>query len=497
MKNFFSSIPSRWIHELTVASVIFLGLFLRLYHLGSSSLWFDEAGVAMAAAGRSLADALNIARSHVMAMPMDYVTAWGMARICASDACLRLPAALWGTLSVGLLYLLARRLAGPTAALLAALILALSPLHLYYSQELRFYAALVFFTLLVTLLLWDALAHPTPGRWALAAGAAAVGCYFHIYVLLAFANGLFWLVMGDDKAGQQKARWVGLFWSAAAAGLLALPGLLIFHPRQTYAGDLSPVMVIYGLLAGLGWLPHYTGQLGAGMLWFGLFATLQGMGLLLLFRKTGKGIRASHTRPLRAWTWSTLLQIGLIVLLDIAWNYWINPRQFLPFLPWACVLAGFSISELASRITKGQRPTQPPEVRVVRLNDALALLLAGVLVAASLPALAEYYPPRKSLGREISTALAAAWQPGQPVLLLEPEYPLLYQYYLERMDHPEIAAQCSSIPRIGALRAGTGSWVVAGPGLSEQERQALRRLGYAPAAIPGGVEGLQTLWRAP
>jgi uncharacterized membrane protein len=57
-----------------------------------------------------------------------------------SEALLRTPVALMGSLSVLLTYLLARRIAGGTAALLAAALMAISPGQIYLSQWARPYA---------------------------------------------------------------------------------------------------------------------------------------------------------------------------------------------------------------------------------------------------------------------------------------------------------------------------------------------------------------------
>src|SRR5205823_1158696 len=57
----------------------------------------------------------------------------------SSEIIYRLPSALAGAAAVGLLYWAGSALAGPRVGLLAALLLALAPLHVWYSQEARMY----------------------------------------------------------------------------------------------------------------------------------------------------------------------------------------------------------------------------------------------------------------------------------------------------------------------------------------------------------------------
>ncbi|HEY1012435.1 MAG TPA: glycosyltransferase family 39 protein, partial [Herpetosiphonaceae bacterium] len=185
-----------------------LGLALRLFQLGSDSFWCDEAGVADIAAQPTAGQALAALRHHVLAMPLDYLLSWLAARFGGGEFIQRLPAALWGTLAIVACFLLGRRLlpAGSRlAAGWAALLLALSPLHIEYSQELRFYAALVFWHALALWLFLRALDSGRRRDFALCAAAGLLGVYFHIYVALAALPMLGWAlgagrVDGDGAA---------------------------------------------------------------------------------------------------------------------------------------------------------------------------------------------------------------------------------------------------------------------------------------------------------
>jgi len=125
--------------------VILIASALRLFQLGHDGLWVDEINVAQAAVQPTVKEAVNVFRNHVMPMPFDYIIAWLVARVSIEESALRLPAAIWGILAVAVSYLLYKRLSNREMALIGALLLAVSPMHLHYSQELRFYSALIFF----------------------------------------------------------------------------------------------------------------------------------------------------------------------------------------------------------------------------------------------------------------------------------------------------------------------------------------------------------------
>lgn len=144
-----------------------LGGGLRLLQLGHDSFWFDEAGVAKIITVQSLAEFVNLVRSHVMAVPLDYAVTWLVGQQCNTETCLRLPSALWGTLTLPVGYLLCWELFNSRVARRAILLMALSPFLVQYSQELRFYSSLVFFYLLSTYLLYRALTTPGKKFWIL------------------------------------------------------------------------------------------------------------------------------------------------------------------------------------------------------------------------------------------------------------------------------------------------------------------------------------------
>ncbi len=115
-----------------------LALLLRFATLGRNSLWFDEAwGVFRATqpVKTTLAGNIEVGRPPLYYVGLHYWINW----FGRSETAVRFPSALASLLSVPLVYLLGRQISTRRVALLAMGLLAFSPLHVWYAQEVRMY----------------------------------------------------------------------------------------------------------------------------------------------------------------------------------------------------------------------------------------------------------------------------------------------------------------------------------------------------------------------
>lgn len=151
-------------HWLVLALILLLGLSLRLYRLGSypPGLTWDEAAL-----GYNAFSVLKTARDeHGAFLPLVfksfgdykpglyvYAALPSVAALGLNEFSTRLPSALFGVLALWGIYLLANHLfprLSPKIGLLAALLLAVSPWHLYFSRgawEVNVYVTLLVFSL--------------------------------------------------------------------------------------------------------------------------------------------------------------------------------------------------------------------------------------------------------------------------------------------------------------------------------------------------------------
>ncbi len=145
--------------------LILLAAATRLYHIQNQSIWFDEGWSAFAAAQPTLSDAF---RADATNPPLYYVLLNISARVFGdSPFGLRWFSLLFGLLTIPLAYQLARRLFDARAGMYAALLVAVSPLLWWASQEARMYTLLAMLVLIVALAWHQLLRHSTRTAWVL------------------------------------------------------------------------------------------------------------------------------------------------------------------------------------------------------------------------------------------------------------------------------------------------------------------------------------------
>lgn len=137
--------------------ILFLAAGLRLSQLGSKSLWFDEVA-SINFAELPTEKLWNLEWSRPESHPPLYYQGLGywVDWFGNSEFSVRLPSALISIVNVALIYILGRRLFSHQVGLLAAALLAFSPLHIWYAQEARMYVWMTAIMLLSAILLtWD------------------------------------------------------------------------------------------------------------------------------------------------------------------------------------------------------------------------------------------------------------------------------------------------------------------------------------------------------
>jgi len=147
----------RHIVHLLLGLILLLGTALRFYDLGAESLWLDEVDIVLES---QRMNGLSPLRS-----PTHLLERLALA-LGRQDYVLRFPFALIGILSIAAFYRLVRFALGGSEGLIGALLLAISPFHIWYSQEARYYALIVLFTLLAVYFLWLALEENRWWQWS-------------------------------------------------------------------------------------------------------------------------------------------------------------------------------------------------------------------------------------------------------------------------------------------------------------------------------------------
>jgi mannosyltransferase len=326
-----------------LGAIALVAALLRFPTLAQQSFWTDEA-FSHAIVNGSLGHAISTVPRTESTPPVYYVLLWFWAQLFgAGEAGLRSLSAVCGVLAVVVVGEVGRRLVSARVGLFSALLTAVSPIMVWYSQEARAYAMVILLSALSILALLHALERPGRGRllaWGVCGAAALAVHYFAIFVVV------------------PEACWLGV--SLKRRGRLSLD--------TAFSALAIPVIV------GVALLPLVIHQAGNGHATF--ISTAQGTLPTRVVRLVKQDI-LGFSEPSKA-VFSALG--GLLVALGLVLIVWrAAPSERRPlYLPLAVGIGGIVLALIAALAgadyidTRNLLPTWP----------ALALLIAGGLGAA-------------------------------------------------------------------------------------------------------------------
>jgi 4-amino-4-deoxy-L-arabinose transferase-like glycosyltransferase len=203
-----------------LAAVLLLAAALRLSTLDLQSFWYDEAFTPVRVLHPGLGATLHSVVHTENSPPLWYLLAWLDVRLFGDgEIALRLPSALAGIATVWVAWAIGSELAGRRCAVVSAVLVAVNPLFVWYSQEARVYALFALTSAVAMLCCVRAWRRPTRGRmaaFALSGAVALLTHYFSAFLLLGMA---LWLLR--DRASRRAA--VGAVAALAAVGLALVP----------------------------------------------------------------------------------------------------------------------------------------------------------------------------------------------------------------------------------------------------------------------------------
>lgn len=225
--------------QLAWGSIILLGAALRLQRLSWQPLWWDE-GYSVYFATEPLAAMLRLTALDIHP-PFYYILLHTWLNLVGNSGpeVARLLSILIGVLALPTITWASLNLwpGHRNAALLATLLLAISPMHIYYSQEVRMYGLALLLTLLATVFMWRIQQGLVQNERPYVATASYV-IIGSLALLTLYYTGLVLLTHQLAMLVLNRSRWRRQRWFLAAALLI----LLIQLPWWTYA---FPKLFVY------------------------------------------------------------------------------------------------------------------------------------------------------------------------------------------------------------------------------------------------------------
>jgi len=339
---------------------------LRFYALNDPSLWVDEI-----ATWRELRPGAGLVfYTQVLDSiqgPLYMAVLWPLVRIFDAETVMRIPAAVAGVLTVGLFGAAAGRWLDRRSARIGTLLLALSPFHVWYSQEARGYAFLLFFVVAMGFLFREMAAHGATPRKAVLFGLASAGAVWSNMsgVFIWVALGLSLLFMVPPRSRRQWGLWSLAFglggvlmapWLLKASGIWAvgriLPGAATGVALRD-ATTFSPLAIPYALFTfffGHSLGPslrelHQPDRLAVVKSHLPLLAA----GALPVAAAVGFALWRLRRRHLFLLVWGI---VPMALLAVLAWRNikpW-NVRYVMVALPWLLMLTAYGLGQMPRRV---------------------------------------------------------------------------------------------------------------------------------------------------
>ena len=397
-----------------LGGIALLGLVLRLWHL-EADLWLDEIAPLMAYAPLSPLQVLATYLGSNNHLLNTLLVKLSVSTFGQQEWSIRLPAVLFGAATIPAFYWTARIVLTRTSSLAAALLLAVSYHHVFFSQNARGYTAYMFFSLLSSGLLCKALDDGRFRTWALYAGTMLLNMASLLISGFVLASHLL-VGLGVVVACRRALRPLSTV-VPTLAGVFAVTGFLVF---QLYALVIPQAYVVmksvysksasgYSLASG-----DFVNELLRGVLVaFGGAGGWRIVPVLMIGMAVGgySFIRLAKRHPalLAALALPGVLTAGAVLLGSLS----VSPRFFLLSLPLAILVAVEALEAIADFVWRrfARRLALPPAWLTFGVSAAISALLL-------VPLFGYYYVVPKQPYTASAAFVQQQQQPGDLVVVV-------------------------------------------------------------------------------
>jgi uncharacterized membrane protein len=402
----------RFVVGIALSCITVLGGALRAAQIGTKSFWYDEAVIYWVS--RSEISSLVSANARQNSAPPLFVyVVHLMSRIATDEATLRSVSWLAGTLAIPAIFMLARKYVSSGAALITAVVVAVSPVYVEYSQELREYS--LAFLLSTIMFLAYVSFRQSPSWWST------------VFVLASFCAGVLTqyglavLVLSLNLALPLEIEWRGSRgtlkkWALAQAGVVVAVAWVISSTLRFQFATGGFGHVARGYFQGpLLSLPSYLFRQTYELVLF----SFPDPPLVILLMGTAIAVAATTKSPLRSFGHLVVPFIMAVVAGVLGFYPYVGARQGIYLFPILCMLIAMGFEYLLRVDRKG----------------IVALLLALLVTRAALLATLGYLQSEgienlKPLAGTLTTSL----REGDRVFVCEGAIPAFRYYFRGPLD---------------------------------------------------------------
>jgi len=334
-------------HLYSVLLLLFLAFALQVYRLSAQSLWLDET-ITVARSNLSLPSLVRDLMGTRNHPPLYFLLMHGWQRLGSAEWIVRFPSVIWAMLGLNATFLLAREIGGRSLALQATLLLAVSPLYIWYAQDARMYTMAAFWVTASTFFLVRAWHASRWSDWLGYAVCVSVALLTHLLTPVVYFSQALFLILQFRQEPRKLQSW-----------MLAMIG-----PAVAFLAWLAPILLTGGFAPAtpwIAWIPRpalwdlpltfYSFTVGATAGWHNLITYLPlclaiaALGVLIWRRRTFSPSTRWHLSLL---TWEVIGTLGLAFLISQVRPIYMD-RYFLPLLPAFLILVSAGLCRVPSR----------------------------------------------------------------------------------------------------------------------------------------------------
>ena len=392
---------------LALLLLILLGAFLRIYHLGTESLWYDEVSsiIECKLGIKEICNQTNQPPLYFLILNL-WIRLFG-----TSETALRLPSAIFGIVGVLAIHRVGKTLFNNKIAIIGSFLSATSAFLIYYSQEARGYSLLLLLSALSYLFFIRILRQNRFRDYLLYLFCNVLLAYTHVYGLFIIISQAIYFFIFLSRYKPQILKFVilqvisalfflPLIWLLGNRVSAIANGAMYWIPRPT----LTTLALTFAIFSG--------GQPVQKLL-LAIFIVLIGVGFLSIRKMNGQ------------WLWRSLLES----LKNIDWNVRldrIEDTSLLVLWLFVPIAFGFSISVLANPMyTDRYVICAAPAFYlliakgIANLNSKRMLLgVLAIICIVSAVGLQRYYSqPKKEQWRETVQYIEANYKAGDTIIL--------------------------------------------------------------------------------